>query len=699
MNALMIATVAAGIEAEFGPDAYAALSDRVEQLVDRLAAQSIAGHVAALDDPVRMAAAGLPALGSGPSTGTVAAVRAYAQRQGCDAVLLLGGHRVLPMVEVVNPVRNRALDADTVVLTDLPYGADGENLWDYATCPRIVSRIPSPRSGRLEDFLALIDGVAAPSPAKSGSTAIVSEEWRAEGTNVAHRMPGPVLVRYAPHYELDERHRDDLTRRWLYVNLHGRRDHDQWQAFGGSRTGYVTVMDHASFGFPEVAGSSLYCENCYGFKPLSDPPGETCIDAGFRSGLRSVVAATGLAYGAHLTKDQYGGRPFLENADFLASAFFDGVKGSLGAGEAFHEARRRFLERIRRIVDGSTAMMKTTARDARELGREYGVRTAVMILSDARNRLQRHIDLSSSWDGHSEDTPDLRGAVQRAVARVTDVRSAIRHELSRLNREAAGVFDEINRILSYSRGPEIELPLGVYETNAVVAYRVFEQSPPERYALVPAAAGPGSTPETFGVTLEGMVRADETGAMLADAAGEGFRFVGGSMFEVHRTYRLAAFGAFAWSLLDKRPIYKVRKTGDKVGVAERVGTSGGQMSYVVGAKVHPGDPSLFPGSSRGWRRTGILFGVPVNSVPGVLLGVSWGPYGGMELMGGVHWAKYPERDENIDLGETELRADANDEFPVPVHDRHQLRPFIGVSLDSNIFTSLFGAVANIGGAF
>ena len=345
MNALLIATIGAGIEAEFGPEAYPALSERLEDLVDRLEALSIEGHVAVLDDPVGMAAVGLPALGSGSSRGAVATVRTYAQRQDCDAVLLVGGHGVLPMVEVVNPVGNRTLDADTTVLTDVPYGADGETPWDYVRCSRIVSRLPSPRSGRLEDLLALIGRVAGPAPAKSGATAVVSKEWQRSGAHVAERMPGPVLLRIAPHYQLDERHREDLARRWLYVNLHGRRDHDEWQAFEQG-SGFVRVMDHTSFSFPEVAGSSMYCENCYGFKPGNSPRGATCIDAGFRSGMRSVIAATGLAYGAHLTKGRSGDSPVLENADFLASVFFDGVRDSLGSGDAFREARRRFLERI-----------------------------------------------------------------------------------------------------------------------------------------------------------------------------------------------------------------------------------------------------------------------------------------------------------------------------------------------------------------
>ena len=354
MKGLLITTVKAAIDAEFGLGAFAALTDPLEQLVDRLAKQAVEAHVAVLDDPIQMAVSGLRPLVSTSTAATVPAVRALAKTRECDAVLLVGGHSVLPMVELPNPVGNRALDVDAVVRTDVPYGADGDTHWECANCPRIVSRIPSPRSKRLADFIAIIDAVATAPPSKSGGTAIVSQEWGAEGARVAARMPGPVLFRVAPHYELDERHRSDLSRRWLYVNLHGRQDHDRWQTFDGSRRDYVTVMDPASFGCPEVTGSSLYCENCYGFKPLADPTGATCIDTAFRSGLRSVIAATGLAYGAYVTRP-----PFLQNADFLASAFFDGVRDTLGAGDALREARKRFLERIRHRGFGTNYGLKT----------------------------------------------------------------------------------------------------------------------------------------------------------------------------------------------------------------------------------------------------------------------------------------------------------------------------------------------------
>ena len=345
---------------------------------------------------------------------------------------------------------------------------------------------------------------------------------------------------------------------------------------------------------------------------------------------------------------------------------------------------REFAHELREVVGQSTVTVGGTVGEVR--GHRRGA-AAVTILHDAREHLQREIDLVSTLG--AEDTDGLRSAVHGAVARVMDARIAINQELSRLNEEAAKLFSDVNTILSRSRGSEIELPLGVYNTNAVVAYRVFEQAAHQRYALVSAA-----TPETFRVTPEGGVRGDEAGATIADAAGEGFRFVGGSIFEVHRTYRLAAFGAFTWTPTKTRE-YKVRENG----VPVKVGTSRGQLSYVLGAKVHfPGERDLFPGS-RNLRQFGLVVGVPVNHLPGILFGGSWGPYGGVELLGGWHWAKYGRLDKDIKLGETQLQSDSDGDFQLPVHERHRLEPFLGVSLDSNIFTSLFGVVARIGGAF
>ena len=389
---------------------------------------------------------------------------------------------------------------------------------------------------------------------------------------------------------------------------------------------------------------------------------------------------------ANRLDDEYSNVRMPEELRAIAERF----TGELAATENSHiEWLKMFGRDLREVLRGSAATVGTTGQ---EVCRECSDGTAVTILRNARERLQREIDRASRSGCCERDTPILRHAVHTAVARVMAARSAIDRELSWLNEEAARLFKGINTILAHSRGQEIELSLGVYDRNSVVTFRVFEQTTRERYAVLPA-----TVPETISFPQGGGVRADETGATTADAPGEGFRFVGEGIFEVHRTYRLAAFGAFAWTRT-KTMEYRVRQLKDETYVVSEIGISTAQMSYVIGAKVHPWERDLFPGSGN-WRQPGFFLGIPVNSVPGALFGASWGPYGGVELMAGGHWAKHQRLDKDITLGETLLNVPENEMPSVPVHDEHHLKFFFGVSLDSNIFSSLFGAVAKVGGAF
>ena len=260
MTTLLVATIRQGLEAQFGTGAYAPVLERLDFLVERLKARAIRCHVVILDETVRTALAGATDPPAASIVGTVGDVRAHAKRFRCDSVLLAGGHHVVPTVAVPNPVRNRVLDPDDVVLTDLPYGATGDSHRDYVGASRVVSRVPSPASGRLQDFLELIDSVGRPAPKKRGCTAIVSDEWACAGARVAAKMPGATILRLAPHYRLDKERAADLAGRWIYVNLHGYPDHEEWRAFDTNRSRYSCVMEPKSFDSPTLSGSSLFCE-------------------------------------------------------------------------------------------------------------------------------------------------------------------------------------------------------------------------------------------------------------------------------------------------------------------------------------------------------------------------------------------------------------------------------------------------------
>ena len=373
-------------------------------------------------------------------------------------------------------------------------------------------------------------------------------------------------------------------------------------------------------------------------------------------------------------------------------AIADRFRDELARAEDTHiQWLQRFGSELQEVIDHNTATVDATvpaARGARSDGQ------SVTILRNAENRLRSQIDLASSRGSSATDTPNLRSAVRMALVRVGEARAKIEAELSELNAATAELFDGINKILAYRRGKKIVLSLGVYNRNAVVTYRVFEQTPPERYAVVPAA-----TPELFAVPEGGGAGSDEAGATIADAPGEGFRFVGETVFEVHRTHRLAAFGGFTWTWL-KTNVYKVREVSERKVMPVMAGRIDGHMSYVVGLKSYFRERDLFPGAGNGWGwgRPGLVVGVPVNRMPGLLVGFSWEPYDGADFMVGAHLAKYPKLDDHIVLNEKVTVRDAAAEFS-PVHYGHGVGPFLGVSFDSNIFSRLFGTVAKIGGVF
>ena len=360
-------------------------------------------------------------------------------------------------------------------------------------------------------------------------------------------------------------------------------------------------------------------------------------------------------------------------------AIAERFQGEFAAKEHSHiEWLVEFGRELRETIEGSAA---TVGAPGREVCRECGAGEAVTIIRNASERLEKEIDLASRLGCCARGAPDLRHAVRTAVARVMDARSAIDRELSRLNEKAAKLFKGINTILTHSRGSDKERSLGVYDRNTVVTFRVFEQTPHEPYAVVPAVE-----PELFSLPQGGGVRSDEAGA-TADTAGEGVRFVGEGMFEVHRTYHLAAFGALTWTFRVENE--KHRRHGEGKRASNGSPGSNPELSYVAGLKVYFRERDLFPGAPRQWEPA-LVLGLPVNRMPGFLIGGSWSPYNGIELMGGWH-SDWGTAATNTTPGESGDDTQSHEPRPMGY--------FLGVSLDPNIFSSLFGAVAKVGGAF
>ena len=366
----------------------------------------------------------------------------------------------------------------------------------------------------------------------------------------------------------------------------------------------------------------------------------------------------------------------------------------------FDEELRPALRRATAIVGAHTLRACeecTGASLGRSLGRGEVELTSVGRLRRTRDRLRREIDAARRAGCCDVAAPNLRSAIEGARASVEVAEARMHGDLSELTHEMAATLSDMNKILTNYRGVDITLFLGVYNRNTVVTYRLFAQEAPELYSIVPV-----SGIDLINVT-EGLRDDGESRAATVVASGDGFRFVGEQIFEVHRTYQLAAFAGFAWTY-NEREEYGVRRVlngdGEEIYVAEEVGSAGARMLYVAGVKYYPWERDVFPGAgTHWWRRPALVFGLPMNERRSAVFGGSWEPRTGVDLMVGLHWQKQTRLREGTTAGVTPLEAAADGTYAVPLREGSEVGLFFGISLDQNIFSSLFGGVAAVGGSF
>jgi hypothetical protein len=254
-------------------------------------------------------------------------------------VLLFGGDRVFPVFRFANPVVDRALDPDPIVLSDNPYSVltptAGTFNWLLPSFP--VGRIPD--CGRTDLFAAAIEGVIrnheAP-PARRGSFAVFNADWIDASTRVAQQLVPPVDTRLAPPYQLTAQQRADLDRSVVYVNLHGFDGETAWKAYDAGTDRFIDVITPASFAMETTSGSFVISEACYGGQVAERVPANSCALSAQAAGA-TVIAATGLVWGSVLRPWAY-----VQDGDALAALVISGMPGR-PIGEAFTIGRQQFV--------------------------------------------------------------------------------------------------------------------------------------------------------------------------------------------------------------------------------------------------------------------------------------------------------------------------------------------------------------------
>ena len=335
---ILLVTVGTALRDKYGSAGY----KNVRQALDEFA-EVADGRVVALDEPDDVNALGIPSLAARDPGSILLSIRAIRrQSSGVDSLLIAGGDDVIPFWKMTNPVADRVVDPDPVVATDNPYGTQSETLEEYLAPQLSVGRLHDYGNGNGQAFVDLIRAATSfrqERPSRTGSGVVINSDWSEFGQKAAATLPTPVDWHITPGYVINDGTASDTNRAALYFNLHGFSDQPQWKGYDPIRGQYVTVVAPETFHGRFVSGSVVFAENCYGAQTIGRTPKNSCALQMVREGA-AFIGASGFAFGSHLVPGM-----FLEDADFLAQAFFSNFWAARQSlGDALRDARQQYRD-------------------------------------------------------------------------------------------------------------------------------------------------------------------------------------------------------------------------------------------------------------------------------------------------------------------------------------------------------------------
>jgi len=334
---MLIVTARNPLQESYGSGGYG----QIRTALDAWAAVD-GDYVLAIDDPGEMQLVGFQAVANSQED-IQRAIRGVTQRYPtiAQSVLLAGGDVLLPFFSLDNPVLDRITDPDSKVLSDNPYGALADT-WDEFLAPSLpVGRLAVPDNASVDDFITLLQTfphrASVPAAGQPGTALVVNQDWADYSRKVAQALPEPLIWHLAPGYEMNAATRQDAARAMIYFNLHGFTDDPDWKCYSTVQKDFVPAVTPDGLDRSCVGGAISFAECCYGAQIQGRTADNSCALKLVHEGA-SFIGATGLAYGSYLASDM-----FLEDADFLARAFFGGVRAGQPIGSALSTARRLYL--------------------------------------------------------------------------------------------------------------------------------------------------------------------------------------------------------------------------------------------------------------------------------------------------------------------------------------------------------------------
>lgn len=313
-----LVTSAAGLLSAYGQDGYQAILKSLQAL-----AQAQGTPLRVLDDASTMQG-GAPAKSQDPND-----LRAAIASLKPQVISIIGDQRVFPSFSVANPVSDRSIDPDPMVLTDNPYGDFAGSQPGDCLLPAIaVGRIAPGVSDSAQDFCNLLNWqltLKQNKPLRTGYVEVTSRQWQDTSNFVLSAAAARVFV--SPDDRFNASNAANLDCRYLYCNLHGFLNNSAWMGYDQGLSYPVPAITPDAFQSQYVSGAVVFTEACYGLATSGKATNSSCALSLLAAGAGAVVGATGLAFGTATFQPQN-----LLDADVMARVFFNSAlnQGTVG---------------------------------------------------------------------------------------------------------------------------------------------------------------------------------------------------------------------------------------------------------------------------------------------------------------------------------------------------------------------------------
>ena len=268
-----------------------------------------------------------------------------------SALLIVGGHDVIPFHFLPNPVP----DSDTDVYTDAPYATLDENYFiptiSAGRMPGDDSNDPSllltmirnaqlhrqnqiQTKGKLEQLFSKfmnLFGVKKPTDVTFGAT---TEIWKKASQAVYKTFSKTSSMVSTPPTNLDDFPMDHLNAaRFAHFNIHGAKSNAIWygEKDPSAKFGDQYVAFFGPHKVPDNVPAIVFSEACYGANLISHNA-ETSMALKFLSkGTNAFIGSTCISYGGFSTP--------LTGADLLAQVYWKMMLNGYSAGDALRRAK------------------------------------------------------------------------------------------------------------------------------------------------------------------------------------------------------------------------------------------------------------------------------------------------------------------------------------------------------------------------